>query len=67
MGGAKSGKSRFAQRLAGPFATLIATAEARDEEMAERIRRHAVERPQGAPLVHVRHQEGLGVRPLRHF
>jgi adenosylcobyric acid synthase len=45
LGGAKSGKSRFAQTLAGPFATLIATAEARDEEMAERIARHQAERP----------------------
>jgi len=45
LGGAKSGKSRFAQKLAGPFATLIATAEARDEEMVERIRRHQEERP----------------------
>ena len=45
LGGAQRGKSRFAQRLAGPFATLIATAEARDEEMAERIRRHQEERP----------------------
>ena len=43
--GTGSGKSRFAQKLAGPFATLIATAEARDEEMAERIRRHQEERP----------------------
>ncbi|GAA6756811.1 cobyric acid synthase [Thermus thalpophilus] len=45
LGGAKSGKSRFAQRLAGPYAALIATAEPRDEEMAERIRRHREERP----------------------
>ncbi|MEZ0321970.1 MAG: cobyric acid synthase, partial [Thermus sp.] len=45
LGGAKSGKSRLAQRLAGPYATLIATAEPRDEEMQARIRRHQEERP----------------------
>lgn len=45
LGGARSGKSRLAQRMAGPFATLIATAQARDEEMAERITRHQRERP----------------------
>ena len=45
LGGARSGKSRLAQRLPGPFATLVATAEARDEEMRARIRRHQAERP----------------------
>jgi adenosylcobinamide kinase / adenosylcobinamide-phosphate guanylyltransferase len=47
-GGIRSGKSQAAIRLAmawgGPVA-LIATAEARDEEMAERIRRHRTGRP----------------------
>ena len=47
LGGARSGKSRYAQRLAessGLQPVLIATAEARDAEMALRIERHAAER-----------------------
>jgi len=48
LGGAGAGKSRFAARLAeaagGPV-VVIATAEPRDEEMAERIRRHRERRP----------------------
>jgi adenosyl cobinamide kinase/adenosyl cobinamide phosphate guanylyltransferase len=47
LGGARSGKSSFAARLAGGRATLIATATAGDAEMAERIRRHREERPAG--------------------
>ncbi len=47
-GGARSGKSRFAQELAGEFPgpkAYLATAQILDEEMAERIRRHKMSRP----------------------
>jgi len=47
LGGARSGKSRYAQRLAeasGRHLVLIATAQAHDEEMARRIATHAAAR-----------------------
>lgn len=45
-GGARSGKSRFAVDIASPYdmRTFIATAQALDAEMEERIRRHKAER-----------------------
>lgn len=46
LGGARSGKTRHAMRLATarPRRIYIATAEARDDEMRERIARHQQER-----------------------
>ena len=48
IGGARSGKSTLAVRLASAFGgpvVVVVTAEARDEEMAERIRAHRSARP----------------------
>ncbi len=48
IGGARSGKTRLAERLAqaaGGRVIMIATAEAGDDEMATRIRRHQEDRP----------------------
>lgn len=47
LGGARSGKSGYAQRLAedsGLHPVIVATAEALDAEMAERVARHAAAR-----------------------
>ena len=54
IGGARSGKSAFAQRRAlesGLNVIYIATAQAGDREMAERIVRHRAERPTAWGLV----------------
>jgi adenosylcobinamide kinase/adenosylcobinamide-phosphate guanylyltransferase len=47
LGGARSGKSRWAQERAAEFprVTYVATAQARDAEMRKKIARHRSERP----------------------
>ena len=48
LGGARSGKSSYAQNLAkesGKSVTFIATAQAQDDEMSARIQKHRSERP----------------------
>lgn len=48
LGGARSGKSSYAQTLAeaaGKTVTFLATAQALDEEMSARIQKHRAERP----------------------
>jgi adenosylcobinamide kinase/adenosylcobinamide-phosphate guanylyltransferase len=50
LGGARSGKSALAQRIAAAHAqpvVVVATAEARDGDMADRIARHRADRPVG--------------------
>ncbi len=50
IGGARSGKSHFAQELAGKLSSnvlFVATGEPRDEEMQARINEHKKGRPKG--------------------
>lgn len=58
VGGQRSGKSRHAERLAlrwrqtpGRRVTVVATAQAHDDEMRERIARHRADRPAGFDTV----------------
>lgn len=69
-GGARSGKSRYAAgeaaRLGGDRVTFVATAEAADEEMADRIRAHRAERPTAWETVEAPHRAGVAVGSAAH-
>lgn len=70
LGGARSGKSRYAVEAArrlGKKTVFIATAAALDEEMKERIRLHKISRPKGWGLVEEPVNLGgaiLGLKPI---
>ncbi|MBI2559532.1 MAG: bifunctional adenosylcobinamide kinase/adenosylcobinamide-phosphate guanylyltransferase, partial [Planctomycetes bacterium] len=53
LGGARSGKSAFAVEIAKNYKRVayIATAQALDDEMAERIRIHKASRPNGWQVI----------------
>ena len=73
IGGARSGKSRFAEQSVlnqsvdqecAPY--YLATAEARDAEMQARIRRHQSQRDKAWKLVEVTHQLEQTLHTLNH-
>ncbi len=66
LGGARSGKSAFAERLAASLSEsviYVATGGAWDSEMAERIRRHREQRPPGWQTVERARGLAEGVLP----
>lgn len=66
LGGARSGKSTYAQRLAQTMGRdrvlFVATAEAGDAEMAQRIAKHRQERPASWRTVEAPRQVGEAIR-----
>ena len=70
LGGARSGKSAYAQRLAqalgGDDVLFVATAEAWDEDMAQRIARHRQERPATWRTLETPRQVGQAIALHRH-
>ncbi len=68
LGGVRAGKSSYAQRLAadGKRVLFVATAEAGDAEMAERIRSHREGRPAGWDTLEEPIDVAAALAPLLH-
>ncbi len=66
LGGARSGKSSFAERLArrGRQVLFVATAEARDEDMKRRIAAHRERRPAGWDTLEEPLDPAAALRPV---
>jgi adenosylcobinamide kinase / adenosylcobinamide-phosphate guanylyltransferase len=67
LGGARSGKSELSSKLASSAdlpVVVVVTAQARDEEMTERIRRHRESRPAGWTTVEEPIELATAVRDL---
>ena len=65
LGGARSGKSTYAEKLARQHATTVlyvATAEAHDDEMAARIAMHRAQRPAHWITLEAPHSIGQAIR-----
>ena len=69
LGGARSGKSAFAEKLAGQLGErvlYVATAQSLDEEMRERIRKHRDRRPGHWRTLETARQVGEAIREMAH-
>ena len=67
LGGARSGKSGYAERLAaesGEPVLFVATAQAGDEEMARRIARHQTERPEDWTTLEKQSEVGVAIEDI---
>jgi adenosylcobinamide kinase/adenosylcobinamide-phosphate guanylyltransferase len=64
LGGARSGKSRFAEGMAHGYKHYVATARAEDEEMRERIAHHKARRGKGWTTHEERYHLAGILRPL---
>ena len=68
LGGARSGKSAYAQKLAeesGKSVTFLATAQALDSEMSARIQNHQRERPQHWQTLEIPFQIASHVKDIK--